>query len=413
MEPPTCSFLGAVCVFTGKLLSLSRRQAADRLREQGARLELYVTRRTTHLVVGMGGWPILEDGRVSHAVRRAEELNRIAATEAGKQAGEFAKVRPAAARPIEIVSEAEFAERAGLSIAPPCGPKTISFNKVCSLLKLPPETLRRWEQLSLVRSKNSQFDFQDVVSLRRLAALCNSGVRPESIHQSLSGLRRVLPNVARPLAQLEIIASHEASLLAEFGEYLIAPDGQLQWRFDEVSSVISGDSGDSEVHRAAGTILDFRDRSAETGAARTISVDRAADDFTAECWFQHAERLSAAEAWEPACIALRKALLKRTNYAEAYALLAEIELQQGNSNAAVELLRVAAHQSVTDARRWVRLGEALEECGRIEEAIEALDAAVEADPACGDAHFLLALCLEDCGRVAEAEPHWRAYLSRK
>ena len=46
------------------------------------------------------------------------------------------------------------------------------------------------------------FDFQEVAAAQRLAQLLAAGVSPRAIEKKLAGLARLLPGVARPLAQL-------------------------------------------------------------------------------------------------------------------------------------------------------------------------------------------------------------------
>ena len=83
--------------FTGKLASMTRRQAHQLVRRAGGQVMSTVSRRTTALVVGMDGWPVLSDGTVSRKLQRAEELNR---------SGAHTRIVPEAAF-LELVGEQE------------------------------------------------------------------------------------------------------------------------------------------------------------------------------------------------------------------------------------------------------------------------------------------------------------------
>ncbi len=372
-------------VITGKLLRLTRGQIADRLTQRGGgAVERAVTRRTTHVIVGMGGWPLLADGQASHCLLRAEAL---------QQGGQS----------IEICSELDFAERLGVALPADDSPKTISRRKVARTLGLPEETLRRWEQLSLVRSKHDQFDFQDIVSLQRLAELFAQGATPETIHRSLERVRRIRPDARRPLAQLAIIVANRQTLLAEFGEYLVGSDGQLRWRF--AAGEADGQSGaDADSTREE---RESHDSSAAGGISLWLQP---AEALEAEEWLRRAERWADEDEPDRAAAAIRKALLRRSNYPAAYRLLGDIEHGRGNTGAAMELWRVAAMQLGNDADAWLLAAEACEELGRAEEAIDALQNALAIDPAHAASHLLMAMVLEQIGRTDAATDHWRRAL---
>src|ERR1700682_5072415 len=61
--------------FTGKLASMTRTEAFRIVKEAQGEALPNVTRRTSILVVGMEGWPLLADGLPSRKLRHAEGLN--------------------------------------------------------------------------------------------------------------------------------------------------------------------------------------------------------------------------------------------------------------------------------------------------------------------------------------------------
>jgi hypothetical protein len=83
---------------------------------------------------------------------------------------------------------------------------------------------------------------------------------------SSNGYRRrsSLPGTDRPLSQLKIVIEQPRSLLAELGELIVAPDGQLLLRFD---------TGDGEK------------------SARPVPLSADPASSTADEWFEHGRLL--------------------------------------------------------------------------------------------------------------------------
>ncbi len=327
-----------------------------------------VSRRTSMLVVGMDGWPLLADGSVSRKLERAEALRRQGA-------------------PIQIVSEADFLEMAGLSERRPALRKSHPADRVCELVGVPESTLRRWELLGLVRSSDGLYDFQDIVSLQTIAALVAAGVAAPTIARSVRGLASVLPGTERPLAQLSIVIEHRGALLADFAECRIAPDGQLVIGFDRAT-----DGPTAPVAAVA------------PGAAPVPA--ETADDF-----FERGAVLEEAEDLAAAADAYRAALALRSHFPEAQFNLGNVLRALGRFDGALERYHSAVEQDPDNAPAWYNLADLLEETGNVEEAIACLRRSLGADPAFADAHYNLALCLERAGRRDDAAAHWRAYLA--
>jgi len=349
--------------FTGRPVSMTWREAGEVVRAAGGDVTTSVSRRTSMLVVGMDGWPVLRDGTVSRKLVRAEELNERGAT-------------------IEIVSEAVFLERAGRAPAAATGNKTYSLEQVCDVLELAPRALKRWEALGLVRSYDGQYDFQDLVSLREIAELIGRGVAPGTLARSVRGLARVLPDAERPLAQLKVVEG-AGELLAELGDALLAPDGQLVLRFDgPVPEAVAG----------------------------SLSAPARAEMRTACDWFDEAQAREDEERFDEAMAAYRKTLALQPRFPEAHFNLGNVLRAVGRPEAAEEQLIMAVNQEPAMASAWYNLADVQEELGRLDDAIASLNAALLAHPAFADGHYNLALCYEDAGRTDDARRHWHAYL---
>jgi tetratricopeptide (TPR) repeat protein len=347
-------------VFTGRLASMGRKEAYQIVVDHGGKPQEHISRWTSILIVGMEGWPLLPDGTVSNKIKRAEKLNREGSS-------------------IRVIPEAVFLELAGRQARPSDDSKTYPAEKVYSLLKIEPEALRRWEQLSLVRSQDGCYDFQDLVSLRTIAALVSQGVRPQTIAKSLQALAGVLPDLDRPLAQLKIVAENRR-LLVELGETRLAPNGQLLLNFD----------------------------SRPTSMADIVSVD--IGEPSAIDWFEHGQSLEEDECYSEAAEAYRMALSLRPGFPDVYFNLANVLRAIGRLDAAEETYRTAVAQDPSKAAAWYNLADVQEEQGQMESAVASLQAALQASPNYADAHFNLALCLEKMGRCRDAERHWAAYL---
>ena len=358
------SLKSARVVFTGRLASLTRQEARAIVTAAGGVAVETVSRRTSMIVVGMDGWPLLPDGTISRKLQRAETLNRRGAA-------------------IEILSETAFLELAGLAERAPRLAKGYPSSQVCELLGLEPAVLQRWELYGLIRSQDGLYDFRDIVSLRTVAELIGHGVDPRTIGSSMRGLACVLPGTDRPLSQLKIVIEQPRSLLAELGELLVAPDGQLLLRFD---------TGDGEE------------------PARPVPLSAEPTSSTSAEWFEHGRLLEDQERLTEAADAYRAALALRAEFPEALFNLGNVLRGLGLQDEAEQQYRLALDQDSTMAVAWYNLADLQEEDGRVEEAQSSLLRAIEVSPGYADAHFNLAWCCERLGRSQDARTHWAAYL---
>jgi tetratricopeptide (TPR) repeat protein len=357
----TLSLKQARVTFTGKFASMTREEACQIVREAGGESTPAVSRRTSFLVVGMEGWPLLPDGMISNKLKCAEELIRRG-------------------HDIRILSEESFLELAGRKTRPRRPfQKAYPAEEVCKLLRLPAETLRRWEQFGLIRSQDGLYDFQDLVSLRTIAELVGRGVRPETIGKSLKALGAVLPGTERPLAQLRIVAENPKAILVELGDHLIAPNGQLLINFEA-------------KHKPAGAV---------------IAIDEKVTDTE---WFEFGQACEEDESYAEAADAYRKAVARQPCFPDAYFNLGNVLRLMGQPDAAMEAYHSAISQDPQMATAWYNLADVQEEQGEILKAIHSLLRALEACPAYADAHFNLALCYEKVEQKRDAARHWAAYL---
>ncbi len=363
--------------FTGRLATLSRTTAHELVRRAGGVPIDAVSRRTTVLVVGMRGWPLLEDGQVTSKLMRAESLRR-------------------AGRPVEIISERAFRERVGLAPASSDEPKPYDASEAARLVDVSVNTLRRWEQLSLIRSSQGRFDFRDVVSLQTIHTLLQHGASLAKLGESLTQLRGVLPDIEHPLTQLRLLSADGGALLAELGEALVDADGQFRFDFDH------------NPQSANPAVLGVPDHTALRMPTDADGVD---------ALIERAEALEDAEQFERAAEAYH-AVLKTLSPEEAGEYRAATHFNLGNVLRELGDLESAVthYQHAVDSApdlpyAWYNLADVQETLGRLDDAIASLHAALNADPLYVDALYNLAACLEQLGDVAGARTHWRRYLA--
>ncbi len=352
---------GQRVAFTGRLLTMRRQDAYQRVREAGGEPVETVSRRTQFLVVGMQGWSMLPDGAISAKLQRAEALR-------------------GAGHGIEILSERAFIERLGGKTVVGASGTTCTLAHACRILGVAEETIRRFEQFGLVQVSGGAYDFQDLVGLRALARLVQAGTSPAAIARGFGQLVRFLPDADRPFAQARLIVEAE-ELVAELRGARINARGQL--------------------------LLDL-ERTAGPGKALPLAGQRAGN---ADAWVARGLACEAQEEWALAERAYRCALAVEEDFAEAHFNLANVLRCQGNSEAAERHYRQSLRYEPGFVFAWYNLAYLLDEQDRLVEAASALRRALAVFPGFADAHFNLALCCQRLGDRQQAIVHWRAYLS--
>lgn len=355
---------------------MSRREAWSAVRSAGGTPTTTVSRRTDLLVVGQGALPIRGDGSVSVLLQRGEELQR----RGGR---------------IRIVAEDRFLEMLGRGRHEATDQhKTFDAESAAAAVGVDAPTLRRWEHLGLVRSRDGRCDFRDIVSLQTLTGLMRSGVSMETIARSLSGLSRVLPEAEHPLAQLRLISADRRTLLAQVGGALVDPRGQHHFGFVAQDEVSRDDAGPRAL---AGQ--------PEEGAVAS------GEAVSADIWFDRALTAELNEEFDEACALYRRLLGVAPHWGEAYYNMGNCLRMLGKIEAAEEMYKLALVHDPSWESAWYNLADVQEMSGRYADAVESLLKAVEVAPALADAHFNLAHCLDALGRHDDAQAYWRQYLT--
>ncbi|MGD9690429.1 MAG: tetratricopeptide repeat protein [Phycisphaerales bacterium] len=357
------SLLGQRVAFAGRLASMSRSDGERLVLRAKGRVSAGVDARTTMLVVGMGGWPLMESGHVSTRLVQAERLR-------------------AAGRPLRILSESAFREMLGLDAPAALAPKSLTAQQVGDALGVDAKMLQRWELCGLVRSHHGLFDFRDLVSLKTVVALVARGVSPMTIRSSLTALGAILPGVECPLAQLNILVSTSGALVAELEGALLSPDGQLEFRFD-------GPPG--EEHRRPLPLDPGRSLSAAQWLERGLEREESGD-------FEGAER------------AYRQASALAPHDAAPSFNLGNVFLARQDHASAIEHYERCLALDPAHAQAWFNLAHVHDARADAPAALRALRRAIAADPAYADAYFNLAELAERLGERSVAVGAWTEYL---
>jgi tetratricopeptide (TPR) repeat protein len=358
---------GKHVVFTGRLASMPRGDAAALVTARGGVCERDVSKKTAIVIVGQEGWPLRKDGRVSQklvAAKRQQSLGQA----------------------LVIVTEEEWLSDLGLHEQSEGIHRRFTSVQLGRLLKLPRQRLTAWIRAGLIEPAETidgvhVFDFQQVASLRTLWEMTKAGVSHRQLKQSFERLSRWLPNLGSPatLALLE----QDGHILVRLDEGLADSTGQLQFDFaDDETAVLNPPS---ELHAPAG--------------------EPSADD-----WYHRGIEFEATGDLAQAARAYRTALFIGAPTAAMAFNLGNALYALGQVSGAAERFRHAVELDHDFLEAWNNLGNALCDLGDSADAIEAFRRALALGPNYADSHYNIAEALSDIGQIDEACEHWRAYL---
>ncbi|MGD0898721.1 MAG: tetratricopeptide repeat protein [Thermoguttaceae bacterium] len=364
----------------GRLASMPRREAAQFLRSHGA-VVLDQPDATTHLVVlGEQDLPLPEPDALEDWFD--ESLQK--AVEQGT---------------LEVLTETQLWQRLGQGPSEPDLDRLYTPAMLAELLHVPLAVIRRWHGRGLIVPARQvrrlpYFDFHEVATARRLAALLAAGVSPQQIEKKLAVLARLVPGVGRPLAQLSVII-HGKEILLRQGDGLIEPGGQLRFDFE---SWELGPKPISPLPRAVPARLGE--------GTETSGRPLPADDL----------RRMAAELEESGQLAdaaemYRAAMAAAGPDPETCFQLAELLYRLGDLAAARERYYMAIELDEDYVEARANLGCVLAETGQRELAVAAFEGALGYHGGYADVHYHLARTLDEMGRAGQAQTHWRTFLA--
>jgi Flp pilus assembly protein TadD/DNA-binding transcriptional MerR regulator len=292
------------------------------------------------------------------------------------------------------VAESDLLRELGLAADAP-GRHLYTPAMLAELLGVPPAVVRGWHRRGLIRPaqvirKLPYFDFHEVRTARHLVEWLASGASPDAVERQLSALRRLLPSVERPLAQLSVLIEGRDLLLRQDGG-LVEAGGQYRFDFDGIDA-----AAESE---AATDLTPLPDLAGDLAPPRSAAYLR-----------KHAADADEHGRLDEAADLLRAALATAGPDAETCFQLADVLYRAGDLGAAREryFMAVELDEDYVEAR--ANLGCLLAEEGRFDLAIAAFEGALAYHDAYPDAHYHLARVLDEVGRSDEAERRWRTFL---
>ena len=106
-----------------------------------------------------------------------------------------------------------------------------SLSEVSRIFQLSPARLRYWQRTALIPATavdgQPVFGFRDLVCIRTVKALLESGVPIRRIRRSVANLRERIPELERPLDSLRVWLEGSDRVVVRHAGALMQPDGQL------------------------------------------------------------------------------------------------------------------------------------------------------------------------------------------
>ena len=108
---------------------------------------------------------------------------------------------------------------------------------VVEIVEISRRQVQYWAQTDLIRPSaktpggHGRYSFEDLVALKAAKRLIDAGVSVQRIRKSIRALRRMLPAVRRPLAELILVATGDVLLAFKDGTAFDAISGQ-EWVFE-------------------------------------------------------------------------------------------------------------------------------------------------------------------------------------
>ena len=299
------SALKSCVAFTGRLACMTRAEAFAVVRQRGGAPSQGVTKQTKLLIVGELGWPLLDDGRPSNKLSRANGYG------------------------VPVVSERRFLEWIGKAV-PDSVHKTYSADQLAALSKLSSDMIRELAQFGLLDERGGRFGFRDLASARQIAKLLGDGVRLSEIIRGVSEIRKWLPEVG--LANVRLHPGTLNSLEVE----------QLGGRTDKRGQFMLAVE---ETRHNSDDLFEQAQSAEEVGdiaeAERIYRLLMKSDPADASAPFNLGNMLRAHARNVESEAALRAATRADPTFAEAWYNLGDLLDDQGRSEAAIECLRTA------------------------------------------------------------------------
>lgn len=281
-------------------------------------------------------------------------------------------------------------EHAGLPSKEPLS-DLFSQGEIARLLRVSAGRLRTLDRSGVVsptgrRRGKRAYTFADLIQLRAAQSLLTKNVRLRDVNRAMLALKKALPRVIRPLAELRIVSDGRSIVVRTADGNFEPLSGQMVLDFD-VKSL-----RDDVVRVLRPTAGRERSRTAYELYLKASELDE--DPST----MNDAEGL------------YRRAIELDPWLTIAYTNLGNIAFRRQNTEAAEALYRQALDLDRRQPEAQYNLGYMMLERGQADEAIPLFHGAIDVDPGFADAHFNLAMAYEHAGQPNKARPYWRSYI---
>ena len=230
-------------MLVGKLASMPRREAERIVREHGGSL-------------------VDRGGELADLVVTSDESADVARLAANRELFDDALRARIAGGEAELLGESALWARLGLVESGQGVERLYTPAMLAELVRVPIAAIRQWHRRGAIVAKRevqrlAYFDFEEVGVARKLAQLLAAGCSLAAVNRKLEGLARLLPEVARPLADPAVVVEGRC-LFVRRGEGLAEPSGQLLIDFDAAKPQAAeglADEGPATIPLVAGDAL--------------------------------------------------------------------------------------------------------------------------------------------------------------
>jgi len=256
-----------------------------------------------------------------------------------------------------------------------------NHREVSRLAGVSESQIRYWDKVGLIPHSRQEkgrllFDFKALVAFRTVKAMLEQGVPTRRIRKCIEVLKRRLPEVSDPLAELRIRIQGDR-IVVDKDKVKFTPEGQILIDFEGVTTV---------------------------GSPAPLPVNS-----TEELFFQ-AMDLEEDGKWEEAEHNYVAVLNINPGHVDSLVNLGTIRYREGFRGAAERFYRTALRIDPDHVEANYNLANLMEEQGDLDNAVLFYAKTIHEDPEFADAHFNLGRTLERTGDLSEARKHWRAYL---
>jgi tetratricopeptide (TPR) repeat protein len=284
---------------------MTRAEAFEVVRQHGGTPSPAVTKGTKLLIVGELGWPLLDDGRPSNKLSRANAFG------------------------IPVASERRFLEWIGKAV-PDSVHKTYSADQLAALSKLSDDRIHELAQLGLLDERSGRFGFRDVASARQIAKLLADGVRLTEIIRAVNQIRKWLPDVGLANVRLHVGPCHNLEVEQ--------PGGRTDQHAQFVLAIDRSQDNPDDLFEQAQSAEEAGDI---TEAERLYRILTRIDPTDASAPFNLGNMLRADGRNVEAEAALQAATRVDPKFVDAWYNLSDLLDEQGRVEAAIECLRTA------------------------------------------------------------------------